>query len=170
MAEDASLERRVRRLEDRVAISDLVAAYCSAIDGRDLSGFVTLFTTNAVLRHSDGVMRLDSRAAIEAYYTQRFASYDFTFHYPHAATVSFDGDGDTATGIVTGHAEMSVGADLVLASIRYVDQYRRTADGWRFAERVLAFGYYMKLSELPAGFADNLRKHYKGGRLASSLY
>jgi uncharacterized protein (TIGR02246 family) len=125
---DETLAGRVRRLEDRFAIADLVAAYCSAIDERDLGRFLELFSEDAVLRHRDGVMRLDGKAEIEAYYTRRFASYGYTFHYPHACTVRFDGD-DVASGVVTGHAEMGVEGELVLAAIRYTDRYRRTPAG-----------------------------------------
>jgi uncharacterized protein (TIGR02246 family) len=165
---EPSLEQRIRRLEDRVAISDLVAAYCLAIDERDLRRFLSLFTDDAVLRHRDGVMRLDGLAAIDAYYTTRFAGYGFTLHTPHAQTVTFVDD-DSAEGVVTGHAEMSDGADLVLAAIRYTDRYRRTEVGWRFEERELAFGYYMKAAQLPTGFADALRKHYRGERISAEL-
>ena len=107
------------------ALNDLVTAYCSAIDERDLPRFLSLFTDDAVQRHRDGVMRLDGKPAIEAYYTQRFAAYGYTFHYPHAASVSFQSE-HTATGLVTGHAEMGVEGELVLAAIRYTDRYRRT--------------------------------------------
>ena len=163
---DEEVGKRLQRLEDRFAIGDLVASYCSAIDERDLGRFLSLFTADAVLRHRDGVMRLDGRPAIEAYYTQRFAGYGFTFHYPHACTLTFETP-DAATGAVTGHAEMSVAGQLVLAAIRYTDRYRRVDGAWRFAEREMAFGYYMKLSELPVGFGDALRKHYRGERLAA---
>jgi len=163
MPEDWVLDK-LRRLEDRFAIQDLVAAYCEAIDGRALPRLVSLFTDDAVMRHRDGVLRLDGRDAIEAYYTARFANYGFTFHYPHAVTLSFT-SADEATGLVTGHAEMGVEGQLVLASIRYTDRYRRVDNAWLFAEREMAFGYYMKLSELTDGFADNLRKHYRGERL-----
>jgi ketosteroid isomerase-like protein len=168
MTDGPSLEQRLQRLEDRFAISDLAASYCSAIDVRDLARFLSLFTDDIVLRHGDGVMRLDGKAAVESYYQERFAGYGYTFHYPHACTVTFHGD-DEATGIVTGHAEMGVGGELVLAAIKYTDRYRRTTEGWRFAERELSFGYYMKLAELPYGFADSLRKHYKGERLQAEL-
>jgi uncharacterized protein (TIGR02246 family) len=163
MPEDWVLDK-IRRLEDRFAIQDLVAAYCEAIDGRDLARFVSMFTDDAVMRHRDGVMRLDGKAAIEAYYTERFAGYGFTFHYPHAVSVTFDSS-DSATGLVTGHAEMGVDGHLVLAAIRYTDSYRRVDGAWRFAEREMAFGYYMKVSDLPQGFGDALRKHYRGERL-----
>src|SRR5215204_1881112 len=113
------VKERVKRLEDRFAIQDLVASYCNAIDGRDLARFVSLFTDDAVMRHRDGV----------------------TFHYPHAVTVTFLSN-DEATGEVTGHAEMGVDGQLVLASIRYTDRYRRLDSAWSFAEREMAFGYY----------------------------
>jgi uncharacterized protein (TIGR02246 family) len=158
------VKERVKRLEDRFAIQDLVASYCSTIDERDLPRFLLLFTEDAVMRHRDGVMRLDGKPAIEAYYTTRFAGYGFTFHYPHAVTVTFESP-DEATGLVTGHAEMGVDGQLVLAAIRYTDRYRRVDNAWRFAARELAFGYYMKLSELGEGFKDSLRKHYRGERL-----
>jgi uncharacterized protein (TIGR02246 family) len=163
-----SLAERVQRLEDRFAISDLVASYCTAIDDRDLDKFLSLFTKDASLRHADGVMRLTGLAAISDYYTTRFAGYGVTVHYPHAQTVVFEGP-DRARGTVTGHAEMSVEGELVLAAIRYTDAYRREPAGWRFAARELAFWYYMKFSDLPAGFADELRKHYRGGRIPAEL-
>ena len=113
-------------------------------------------------------MRVDRLLAIREYYTQRFAGYGFTFHTPHSRLVEFT-SGDKAKGVVTGHAEMSQDGELVLAAIRYTDRYRRTDGGWRFAERVLGFWYYMKASDLPSGFADGLRKHYRGQRLSAEL-
>ena len=165
---EGSLAERVRRLEDRFAIQDLVAAYCRAIDDRDLEAFLGLFTADATLCHRDGVMRLEGRAAIRDYYTTRFAGYGVTFHSPHAHAVVFDGP-ESASGTVTGHAEMSVDGELVVAAIRYSDAYRRESGGWRFASRELAFWYYMRLADLPSGFADGLRKHYKGERIPAEL-
>src|SRR5712691_2373484 len=112
------LAARVQRLEDRVAIGDLVAAYCRAIDERDLDLFVALFTEDAVQCHADGVLELAGRAAIREYYQQRFANYGVTVHSPHSHTVVFNGPAH-ATGTVTGHAEMSVDGELVVAAIRY---------------------------------------------------
>jgi hypothetical protein len=71
--------------------------------------------------------------------------------------------------LVTGHAEMSEEGRLVVAAIRYADRYLQTGAGWRFAERELAFWYYMDLAELPAGFSDVFRKHYRGERMPAEL-
>jgi uncharacterized protein (TIGR02246 family) len=165
---DGSLAARIQALEDRRAIDDLVSTYCLAIDERDLERFLSLFTDDAVVRHEDGAMHLEGLAAIREYYTERFRNYRVTFHTPHSRLVEFLGPTE-ATGVVTGHAEMSRDGELVLAAIRYRDRDRKLGGRWLFAERALGFWYYMKASDLPAGFAENLRKHYRGARLPADL-
>jgi hypothetical protein len=102
-------------------------------------------------------MNLARKPPIRDTYRARFAAYGVTYHYPHTCRLSFEGPGRRATGVVTGHAEMSVEGRLVIAAIRYTDSYRQTDIGWRFALRELAFWYYMDLAELPAGFLDGFR-------------
>ncbi len=159
---------RLQRLEDRAAIQDLAAEYCRAIDDRDLDAFVGCFTADGVLRHRDGVMRLDGQAALRDYYTTRFAQYGVTFHYPHAHVITPDGP-DTAHGWVSAHAEMGLGGEGWIAAFRYADRYRKVDGRWLFAERELAAWYYMKLADLPAGMGQTLRKHYKGQLIAAEL-
>ena len=168
LVKEGSIEQRLQRLEDRFTIMDLVARYCDAIDSRDLDRFVGCFTEDAVVRHEDGVMRLDGRDAIRAYYKERFPTYGVTFHYPHSHIVTF-GDTDDARGVVTAHAEMALDGAAWIAAFRYTDTYRCENGEWRFAERVLACWYYMKLSDLPAGLASDLRKHYRGQQIAAEL-
>ena len=168
MPDNFPLERRIGHIEDRFAIMDLVADYCAAIDGRDLDRFVSCFTADGVIRHADGVMRLDGREAIRDYYTRRFRDYGVTFHYPHSHTVVIDGT-DEAHGVVTAHAEMALNGEAWVAAFRYTDRYRREEGRWRFAERELACWYYMPLAQLPRGMASNLRKHYRGEVIAAEL-
>jgi uncharacterized protein (TIGR02246 family) len=163
-----SLEQRVARLEDRLAITDLVADYCAAIDGRDLEGFVACFTHDGVIRHADGAMGLDGREAIRDYYARRFGEYGMTFHYPHSHTIVIDGP-DEAHGTVTAHAEMALQGEAWIAALRYTDRYRRDDGRWRFAERELACWYYMPLSQLAQGLASELRKHYRDEHMAAEL-
>lgn len=167
-SESGSLADRVALLEARFAIMDLVAAYCAAIDGRDLDAFVGCFTGDGVLRHADGVMRIDGRDALREYYSKRFRDYGVTFHYPHSHTVVIDGP-DDAHGVVTAHAEMALNGEAWVAAFRYSDTYRREEGAWRFAERVLACWYYMPLVQLPQGMAAGLRKHYRGEIIAAEL-
>jgi uncharacterized protein (TIGR02246 family) len=159
---------RLQQLEDRFAVQDLVASYCRAIDDRDLDAFVALFTTDARMRHQDGVMDVSGRDALRAYYAERFPTYGVTFHYPHAHALTFDGP-DAASGWVTAHAEMELGGEFVLAAFRYSDRYAREEGRWRFAERSLACWYYMRLADLPTQIGSSLRKHYKGQQLVAEL-
>ena len=163
-----TLEERVRRIEDRFAIQDLVAEYCSGIDNRDLDRFISCFTSDAVVRHQDGVMELHGRDAIHEYYTRRFRDYGVTFHYPHLHTVELEDD-STAQGVVTGHAEMGLSGEGWIAALRYTDQYRVEDGRWKFAERVIATWYYMRLADLPKGLGSNLRKHYRGELKSAEL-
>jgi uncharacterized protein (TIGR02246 family) len=168
MTTRAATAARVQQLEDRFAIQDLVAAYCRAIDDRDLDSFVSLFTADGRMRHQDGVMDVSGRDALREYYAVRFPGYGVTFHYPHAHSVVFNGP-DSATGWVSAHAEMDLGGEFVLAAFRYSDRYVRDSGQWRFAERVLACWYYMRLADLPNQIGDTLRKHYKGQHLPAEL-
>jgi hypothetical protein len=147
MTSESTAEDRLSRLEDRFAIMDLVAAYCAAIDGRDLDGFVGCFTADGVIRHAD---------------------YGVTFHYPHSHAVVIDGP-DAAHGTVTAHAEMALDGEAWLAAFRYADTYRREDGAWRFADRELACWYYMPLSQLSEGMASHLRKHYRGELIPAEL-
>ena len=106
-------------------------------------------------------MELRGRDAIHEYYTRRFQDYGMTFHYPHLHTIEI-GEDATARGVVTGHAEMGLSGEGWITALRYTDQYRVEEGRWRFAERVLATWYYMRLADLPAGLGGELRKHYRG--------
>ena len=163
-----SLATRLKRLEARFAIMDLIHEYCSGIDDRDLDRFVSCFTVDAVVRHQDDALHLQGREAIREYYLRRFRDYGVTYHYPHSHFVETDGD-SMAHGVVTGHAEMALDGEGWVAALRYTDQYRIEEGRWRFAERVIATWYYMRLSDLPGGLAATLRKHYRGALLPAEL-
>jgi uncharacterized protein (TIGR02246 family) len=168
----ASIEARLQQLEDRVAIQDLAAEYCRAIDDRDLEAFLETYTEDCVLRYKDGAMRIDGKPALREYYANRFKQYGLTFHYPHAHVITFDGP-DQAHGWLSGHAEMGLSGEGWLAAFRYTDVYRRETakEGmkWRFTERELAAWYYMKIADLPLGMGQTLRKHYHGELMAAEL-
>jgi ketosteroid isomerase-like protein len=122
-----SIEERIRRLEHRFAIMDLVANYCAGIDNRDLDRFVSCFTEDAVLRHQDGVLSLTGRDAIHEYYSRRFRDYGATIHCPHSNLITVKDD-STATGVVTGHAEMGLDGEGWIAALRYTGPV--PAGGW----------------------------------------
>ena len=129
---------------NRLAISDLVHAYCQGVDRRDPEAVARLFTENGTFvayaepDATEPTSRSEGRAAIaKAIGMARY--YKRTTHTVgnHLAAV----DGDQATGetrVVAYHVLGDEGAEtLMIWHIRYLDTYARSSEGWRIHERVL---------------------------------
>ena len=143
----SELEARIRRIEDRQAISDLIQAYTFAMDNRDLDWAMDLFTEDGRFRSADGVMDGRGRAAMAAQYEKRYAMLGFNFHVTHDQHVTFTSD-DEATGLVSSHAEVVRGGEAMVTAMRYHDVYRRCDDGrWCFADRCIHFFYYLPVAD-----------------------
>lgn len=143
----SDLAIRIRRIEDRQAIGDLISAYTFAMDNRDLDWAMDLFTEDGRFRSADGVMDGRGRAAMADQYRKRYASLGFNFHVTHDQHVSFVSD-DEANGMVSSHAEVVRNGEAMVTAMRYHDVYRRCADGkWRFSDRCIHFFYYMPVAD-----------------------
>ena len=112
----------MRRIEDRVAIEELLARYGNACDDRDMAAladcFARDFEFDSVAGHSVG------REAAMAYYGERLGSYGVTVHVPHTLVLE-ELEADSATRIVSSHAEMEIEQEMFVTAFRYRDQYVR---------------------------------------------
>jgi hypothetical protein len=148
MPSHADLEQRIRRLEDRTEIGDLIARYGLVMDNRDMDGMRRLFTADVAIRSVDGVMKVQGLDAAIELFRGRFAVLGPSNHFSHDRIIDFDEvNPDRARGIVLSHAEMQRKGVPMLAAIRYHDVYAREVQGWRFAERTLSFMYYVPTGE-----------------------
>lgn len=127
------LGRRLRRVEDRLELRELVTRYAIAIDDRDWDALATLFAPEARVRTAHGGGQC--RDEVVAYYRSRLTTYGVTFHYPHGQVVEFVDD-DEATGQVQAHAEVDVGGTSFYNGLRYRDHYVRRDGRWCFLERI----------------------------------
>jgi ketosteroid isomerase-like protein len=154
-----TIEQRLRRLEDRAAIDELIARYGFTIDDRDLPAITDLFTEDAAVRSADGVMNAKGLEAVIEQFHGRFAALGPSNHFTHDRVITFDeADPDRATGQLISHAEMTRNGRACLAAIRYTDEFRRCPDGrWRFRERVLSFLYYTHPDEYGDTLESTLR-------------
>ena len=154
------LEARLRRVEDRIELSDLVATYGRVVDDRDVEGLRDLYTEDAVF---DTVMgRIEGRDDVVDYYLERFRIFGPSFHIPHSQTVAFVGENE-ATGVVTAHAELGRDDGTFWVALRYLDHYVREGDRWRFRERKVQQLYAMPLRELVDDLIATDRKRWPGG-------
>jgi hypothetical protein len=48
---------------------------------------------------------------------------------------------------------------MMVAALRYADRYRETPRGWKFAERVISFLYYVPVESYPGILGQADRNH-----------
>ena len=165
----SELARRLRLIEDRLAISELVSRYGILLDNREYEAVGELFTDDARFWQHVGDTDARTRQGIVDFYRERLGHSGPSYHYHHGHVVTFDGD-DAAHGVVTAHAEMGIEGRMILVGLRYHDRYVRGADGaWRFAERETWFHYFMPADELPSRYSDEIRRTWPGQPLPADL-
>ena len=166
-----ALEDRLQRVEDRLELLELPARYHRAIDDRDISELVALFTEDGRFVHTDGSGPV-GRDAIERFYVDILGGYGMSVHIPHAQVIERL-DGDEANGWVLAHAELAVDDRYVVVALRYEDEYRRVEGRWLFASRTLWFWYFTDSEDLAATVGSPNRKRFRGeprpGDLPESL-
>lgn len=149
----SSIEARLRAVEDRLEIQQLIMLYGFVMDERDAAGMSSLFTEDARLASADGVMDAVGLDRITATYQSRYHALGATNHFVHGSVLRFDTDPDVAHGVVSGHAEVVRLGETYWVALRYQDDYRRTPSGWRIGSRVMSYMYYVKVED----YADVLR-------------
>jgi ketosteroid isomerase-like protein len=155
----AAMEKRLRALEDREAIRELVCRYNAVMDNREIDNAPDLFTEDATVSSHDGALSSVGRDAVVEMYRSRWGVLGPSLHWGHDHRIFIDpSDPDRATGQVGLHAEMSRFGVAAMSAIRYDDEYVREADGqWRFASRRLAFFYFMDPREFAEVMESDLR-------------
>jgi ketosteroid isomerase-like protein len=130
----------MNEIVDRLEIETLRAEITDAVLMRDFDRVAAQFTTDGAMRWphigKEFVGRTEIRAGIE--WGQGL--WEFFVQHVHPGVVRLDGD--TAHGRTPVHefGRMRDGSSHLNHAI-YHDRYRRTADGWKFTERVYDVRY-----------------------------
>jgi len=134
---------------DRLDILQVISEYSYTFDGRDSEGWADLFTEDAVWEYigaqsPEPLTFLDGRNAILAWAKGRHGSMPAnSVSYHHQSGVSFDAlTADTAKTrvmvIITAHnKDDSTTPPGIFMTGVYHDEWKKTADGWRFSRRTL---------------------------------
>jgi ketosteroid isomerase-like protein len=133
----ATLEERVRRLEDVHLIVDLTMTLARQFDnGYHADGIVALFTDDGVF---DGgpFGRYEGVEAIRQFFAGVSAQITFSKHHLATRVVTVDESGDTASGQWYMWGTHTVGGDAMFLANTWAIQYRRSVGRWLIHEHIL---------------------------------
>lgn len=162
------LEARIKRLEDRAELNDLVVGYFLAADGDDLQGVGESFTEDATFS-SSGSISGQGRSAIVDFIRASREQMGLTIHTPHYAQLTFDGT-DRARGLVGAHLELVLGGKAIYGAVRYVDEYLRLDGRWRIHARDMRTIHIAPWLEVGAAFESTTPVRWPGVPEAASDY
>jgi ketosteroid isomerase-like protein len=130
---------------DRLAIRELVDTYAHCADRRDAKGQMALFTEDTRFivfmdaTAAEPTQQLHGRESLAPVF-DNLNTYSVTTHFNGQSTVQTDGDQASGESYCLAH-HLSVDADgqrmLMVASIRYLDDFVKQDGQWLFAERRL---------------------------------
>lgn len=132
-------------LEERVALQDLMTAYCYAVDElNDVEGLLNLFTDEPVLDFSDiGLPAMHGREECRAFYEGVFADMSHHTHYLSNFRVdAYDGESADVRAYVHGLGRAKDGNEVEV-HVRYRMSCVKTSVGWKCRRYAILAGMPM---------------------------
>jgi 3-phenylpropionate/cinnamic acid dioxygenase small subunit len=152
------LIRRVAALEDRYAICELLAHYCSAVDHRDWTAVANLFSRDG-RADLPGFGQATGRSEIRNLFSHIPDQVQQSWHMVSNEVIELTGD--RARCRSSFDVPLVAGEEACFALGRYEDELVREDQGWRFAERRLRYFAFSPLhpsgwgqQRLPAEMSD----------------
>jgi ketosteroid isomerase-like protein len=127
-------------IADRVEIEALRGEYSDAVMMRDYDRVALLFTPDAALRMPNVPVDLVGREEIRAWGDRVPAFVDYLVQTTHPGMIRLDGDTASGRAYLQELIRLRDGSSHLNYAI-YHDRYQRTADGWKFTERVYEIRY-----------------------------
>jgi hypothetical protein len=133
---------------DRLALRELFDADAHCADRRDAEGQKALFTDDTVFAvYMDGegtepTYVLEGREALTPVFDD-LNRYEVTTHFNGQSTVALDGDRATGESYTIAHHVYTEDGDrkIMVASLRYLDNFTKIDGRWYFAERKLVLDW-----------------------------
>ncbi|MCF6467783.1 nuclear transport factor 2 family protein [Nonomuraea sp. MG754425] len=130
----------MQAVADRVEIEALRGELTDAVMMRDYDRLASLFTPDAAMRWPHIGKEFLGRDEIREGIRWGQGLWEFFVQNVHPGTVRIDGDTATGRAYIQEFGRMRDGGSHLNFAL-YHDRYRRTRDGWRFAERVYEVRY-----------------------------
>ncbi|MEU3271373.1 nuclear transport factor 2 family protein [Saccharomonospora sp. NPDC006951] len=126
----------LRTVADRMDIEVLRGEHVDAPMTGDYDRFASLFTGDAVWRIPFADVEFTGREEIRAGIERLQDAWEFWVQNTHPGAILLEGSTATGREYVFEIGRQRDGGSVVMYGL-FHDRYRRTPDGWKFAERVL---------------------------------
>jgi ketosteroid isomerase-like protein len=127
-------------IADRVEIEALRGEFSDAVMTNDHDRLGSLVTPDGMLRIPDAGIEAAGPDEIRALGERRQALADLFLQTTHPGTIRLDGDTASGRAYISEIIHGRDGTSHLNHAVDH-DRYRRTPDGWRFAERAYEIGY-----------------------------
>jgi len=125
---------------DRVEIAALQAEFTDAGMMSDYDRLVSLFTPDGVMRWPHVPVEFMGQKAMRASIEQMRSNWEFFVQHTHPGVIQLDGDTAVGRTYIEEFGRFRDGNSHLNYAL-YHDRFARTADGWKFAERVYEVRY-----------------------------
>ena len=141
----------IQELSDRFEIQSLLADYCNAIDTQNFAALDDIFTPDAFIDYTAVGGAKGNLTETKAYLEKALSKFSGMQHMLGLPQIRIDKD--TASGRTICFNPMTIDRDgnphVFFVGIWYVDEFLRTADGWRISQRTEELSYF---HNFPADF------------------
>ena len=128
-------------IADRVEIEALRGEFTDAAMMSDYDRVASLFTPDGALRMPNVPAELTGPEEIRAFGQRVPAFVDYLVQTTHPGTIQLNGDTASGRAYLQELGRLRDGRSELNYAI-YHDRYQRTADGWKFTERVYEVRYH----------------------------
>ena len=137
-------EARLQRLEDDLAVRDLLVRYTYFYDGNDLDGTMSVFDDDCKLVNPRG--SYFGKEAIRANYAHLISTRKFSFHAATNVAVRFLDNGDAAMTCFYNSIGAYPSGSLAMVGGTYADLLSKKTGEWKIIERRITYNYRSRLA------------------------
>lgn len=148
MSGTATLEQRIKRLEDLEEIRGLRMRYHYCVNEHIYAQAAEIHTEDAFVSFGK-LAEARGKAEIAALYERLENNVTLIRQFPCQPIVTLDGD--RASAVCYLDARYAQQGTSIIAAVTYFDQYVRTPEGWRMSEMIVRVDFAVPLEQGWAG-------------------
>jgi hypothetical protein len=160
------IERRLRRVEDQLALERLNVRYFIASDDADAATIADTFAEDAEF-YASGILCGSTRDGIVRFIVEKRGTMGLSVHALQSCLFEF-GDDDHASGVVSIQLDVVQDGQAYSGALRYYDDYVRVGDGWQFKRRDMLTVYFATRDETGKAFPSDTPARWPGQQPAAS--